>query len=157
LQNQQETVEQLWFRLQQYTALSSQSAGQLQQRVERLDREIKRKAAQQQDADNWLVGHLAKEEAHRRLLNSILHPEVTRLPKGQIRKPVQNASRLIKLFDGRLELPEDFPLQDLGSPEQLAEEVAELREERSRFQQLMDTARSYESLQKELETAKNQY
>ncbi len=156
LQNQQETEEQLWFRLQQYTALSSQSAEQLQQRVDRLEREIERKTAQQQDAGNWLVGHLAKEEAHRRLLNSILHPEITRLPKEQIKKPVQNASRLIELFDGRLELPEDFPLQDLSSPEQLAEEVAELREERSRFQQLMDTARNYKGLQRELEKAKNQ-
>lgn len=154
LQNQQEKVEQLWFRLQQYAANAAQPPEQLQRRIERLDQQIQRKAAQQADINDWLIAHLAKDDAQRRLLNSILHPDIARLPKAQIKKPISQASRLIELFDGQIELPEDFPMQEVSNPGQLAEEVAELQQERDRYAQLMDTAQNSAEIKKQLEAAK---
>ncbi|MEQ8706684.1 MAG: ATP-binding protein [Phaeodactylibacter sp.] len=154
LQNQQSQVEQLWFRLQQYAAHASQPTDQLQRRIDRLDQQIQRKVAQQTDINDWLVAHLAKEDTHRRLLNSILHPDIARLPQSQIKKPVTKATRLIELFDGQIELPEDFVLQEVSNPEQLAEEVAELQQERDRYAQLMDTARNSAELKAQLEAAR---
>jgi DNA repair exonuclease SbcCD ATPase subunit len=156
LQNQQEKVEQLWFRLQQYAANAAQPPEQLQRRIERLDQQIQRKAAQQADINDWLVAHLAKDDAQRRLLNSILHPDIARLSKAQIKKPVSQTSRLIELFDGQIELPEDFPMQEVSNPGQLAEEVAELQQERDRYAQLMDTAQNSAELKKQLEAAKTE-
>lgn len=156
LQNQQKQVEQLWFRLQEYTAHAAPATGQLQRRIDRLDQQIKRKSAQQADIKDWLVAHLAKDDAQRRLLNSILHPDIARLPKGQIRHPITKANRLIELFDGQIELPDDFPLQEISNPEQLAEEVAELQQERDRYAQLMDTAQNSATLREELEAVKTE-
>ena len=154
LQNQQDKIEQLWFRLQQYAAHAGQSVDQLQRRMQRLDQQIQRKATQQADINDWLVAHLAKDDQQRQLLNSILHPDIARLPKSQIRKPVTDANRLVSLFDGLIELPEDFPLQEVINPEQLADEVAELKQERERYAQLIDTAQNNAALNEQLEVAK---
>ena len=154
LQNQQKQVEQLWFRLQEYAANATQSTEQLQRRIDRLDQQIRLKSAQQTDIKDWLVAHLAKDDAQRRLLNSILHPDIARLPKGQIKQPITKANRLIDLFDGQIELPEDFPLQEISNPEQLAEEMAELQQERRRYAQLMDTAKNSAALKAQLEAAR---
>lgn len=154
LQNRQEQVEQLWFRLQEYAAQPGQSPEQLERRIDRLGEQIQRKEGQQADVNDWLVAHLAKDEAQRRLLNSILHPNIARLPKAQIKKAVTQCSRLIELFDGQIELPAEFPLQDLDSPEQLAEEIRELQRERNRYVQLLDTARNSAEIKQQLETAK---
>lgn len=154
LQNRQEQVEQLWFRLQEYAAQPGQSPEQLERRIDRLGEQIQRKEGQQADVNDWLVAHLAKDEAQRRLLNSILHPNIARLPKAQIKKAVTHSSRLIELFDGQIELPAEFPLQDLDSPEQLAEEIRELQRERNRYVQLLDTARNSAEIKQQLETAK---
>jgi hypothetical protein len=154
LQNQQKTIEQLWFRLQQYTTTANQPTEQLQRRIDRLQQQIDRKKAQETDIGDWLVAHLAKDDEQRRLLNSILHPEVARLPKDQIKKMVTRASKSIQLFDGQIELPADFPMQDLSNPAQLAEEIADLQQERDRYEQLKDTAQNYEELKAELEQAK---
>ncbi len=154
LHNLQKQIEQLWFRLQEYAAQPGQSPGQLEGRIARLDEQIQRKEIQQADVNDWLVAHLAKDEAQRRLLNSILHPDIARLPKTQIKKAVTQSSRLIELFDGQIELPAEFPLQDLDSPEQLAAEIRELQRERSRYAQLLDTSRNSAEIKQQLETAK---
>jgi len=51
-------------------------------------------------------------------------------------------------------LPEDFPLKELDAPEQLAEELEELKQERKRIAELLDTARNQEELKAQLEEAR---
>ncbi|MCG8328140.1 MAG: hypothetical protein MI974_10665 [Chitinophagales bacterium] len=153
LQNKEEELDRLWFKLQQYTSTTQQPT-QLESRIARLDREIAQKETQKSDIDNWLVAHLGTTDEARRLLNTILSPEIARLPKEQIEKQVENASDLIAIFDGLLRLPDGFPLKELDAPEQLAEEISELKQERQRFAELLDTARNYKQLQEELEKVK---
>ncbi|TXB61377.1 ATP-binding protein [Phaeodactylibacter luteus] len=153
-QNQQEAIDKLWFRLQEYSAQAHQPAGQLQKRIERLQQQISRKMAQFEDVNDWLIAHLSKDAEARRLLNAVLHPDIARLPASHILKPVSKTGHTLRLFDGEIQLPAHLGQQDISSPEQLQEEIAELQSALSRFSQLLDTARNFEALQAELQQAR---
>jgi DNA repair exonuclease SbcCD ATPase subunit len=156
LENQQKNLDQIWFRLQQFSANLQQEPEALEARLVRLDQSIAQKEAQKNDIDNWLVAHLGKTEEARKLLNTILSPEVARLSREHIEQEVSKIEELIHIFDGKIRLPKNFPIKEMDTPEQIAEELEELRMERTRIANLLDTSRNQEELKKQLQQAKTE-
>lgn len=135
---------------------SALTAAELERRINRADAEI---AQLQQQLDNiaeWLLFRLSADPAERRLLHAILSPAVARLDAAALRREISSTERLVTLFDGAFQLPPDFVLPDLPTPEQLRQEIEEHRERRDRDQRLLAAARNREDWEKELADLKRQ-
>ncbi|MCB0585137.1 MAG: hypothetical protein KDD06_07430, partial [Phaeodactylibacter sp.] len=148
LQNTQEVLDKLNFQLQEIKA-SGRSPEELERRRQRLQGSIEAKRKELANSENWLINHLADDAADIKLLNSILRPELGHLPKSAIRKKATRTERRVQIFDSEIQLPEDFKMQPLATPEELSAEITELERDQSRITQLLETIRNREALEKQ--------
>lgn len=148
LQSTRETLEKLNYKLQEIK-VSGRSPEDLERRRQRLQNSIEAKQKELANSENWLINHLADNPDDIKLLNSVLRPELGHLPKSALLKKATRTGRRVSLFDGEIQLPEDFKLQPLATPEELAAEIAELESERNRLSQLLETIRNREALEKQ--------
>ncbi|MCB0580605.1 MAG: hypothetical protein KDD10_15000 [Phaeodactylibacter sp.] len=148
LQSAREALEKLSYRLQEARG-SGKSPEELERRQQRLQNSIGNKRRELANSENWLINHLADEAEDIKLLNSILRPELGHLPKSAIRRKATKAARRVQLFDGEIQLPDDFKLQPLATPEELAAEIADLESEQARISQLLEAIRNRAALEKQ--------
>ncbi|PSR11133.1 MAG: hypothetical protein C7N36_18095 [Bacteroidetes bacterium] len=152
--NLEQEVDNLQFRLKSYEAPGQQQPAQLEARCQRLQQDIDRQTAELRNIDNWLVFHLAKDEADRLRLNAVLSEKVARLPREALRQPISDTAALVRLFDGSFQLPEDFAVGELARPEALEQELQERQAELLRLQELLETARNKATYEQQLAKAK---
>ena len=145
LDNLQRQLDDLRLRLAEAGRGKINSA-QLEQRIARGEKQLAQLRAQQANMDNWLLHQLAAKEEDRRRLAAILHKDVTRLDAQALRQAVSKTSPEVSLFDGRFELPADWPLPELDRPEALAVEIQQAADQLANDQRLLATVRDQEQL-----------
>ena len=149
LQSAQEALDKLNYQLQDIRLSANRSPEELEQRQQRLQSAIATKRRGLANSEDWLINHLADKPEDTRLLNSILRPELGQLSKSAILKKASRTGFRVQLFDGELQLPEDFQLQPLISPEELAAEIEELDNEFNRNARLLEAIRNRAALEKQ--------
>ena len=149
LQSTQEALEKLNYQLQEIKVFGNKTPEELEQRQQRLQNNIGAKGRALANSENWLISHLADKAEDIKLLNSILRPELGHLPKASILKKAEKIGSRVQLFDGEILLPDDFKLQPLATPEELAAEIAELESEKARISQLLEATRNRTALEQQ--------
>ena len=149
--NLQQRIDTIQFQLTDL-GQSARTAAELERRIQRADSERDRLQSQLDNLADWLVFHLASETDDRRLLHALLSTTAARLASTALRKPIEKTGTRVPLFDGAFELPPDFELPDLPTPENLRTEIAELTERRDRDARLLSAARNRADLETELAT-----
>jgi hypothetical protein len=149
LQNTDTQLEQVSYRLVELKGYDQKKQAELRKRTERLEARLQRLSRQQEQIDDWLISHLSSDPQTRRLLHAILSPEIARMSRSAVEKPVEKASRLIELFDGRIKLPDDFPLPEVTSPEELEAERKYIATDLDRLRKLVDTAERQDEVEQE--------
>jgi hypothetical protein len=127
-------------------------AAQLEARIAQSQTQLNNLRGQQANMDNWLLNQLAAKEEDRRRLASILHRDVARLDARALRKAINQTSPEVSIFDGRFELPKDWPLPELDSPEALASEISQVAEQLESDERLLATVRNQEELNNNLKS-----
>lgn len=149
-ENIQTAVNELQFQLTELGQLKLSSA-ELKARISKSQQRIKQLNAQRDNLANWLVFQLADKDEDRQRLNALLSTAAARLDASALRKKITSTAALVQLFDGALELPENFDIPELPTPEQLAEEIAEEQEKLTRNERLMQAAQNRAELEREVQ------
>ncbi|PHI18583.1 hypothetical protein CEQ90_17335 [Lewinellaceae bacterium SD302] len=133
---------------------SGLSPAELEQRITRSESEIARLELQRNNIADWLIFQLAENDEDRRRLNAILSNQVSRLDAAALRDKISSTESLVRLFDGAFELPADFKVAELPTPEQISSEIAETQETLERNRRLLAASRNRVTLVKELANKK---
>lgn len=152
IQNLESELERVTYRLRDFQDYGLEAATTLQNQLARLERKQQQLHRQREEIDDWLIAHITDQPELRTLLHSILQPEVSRLSRTAIAQKITTGDRIIRLFDGLIQLPEDFPLSEVTGPDELEEEYAQVEREITRLRKLLDTA----GRQEELKSQRNQ-
>lgn len=135
---------------------SALTIADLERRIRRAEAEIDQLRSQRENIAEWLIFHLATATEDRRLLHALLSPAAARLDAAALRRRISSPEHLVTLFDGAFQLPPDFELPELPTPEQLQLEIGERTERRDRDQRLLAAARNREAWETELATLQRQ-
>ncbi|MCB0550210.1 MAG: hypothetical protein KDD19_21760 [Phaeodactylibacter sp.] len=155
LQSTQEMLEKLNYQLQEIK-VSGRPPEELERRQQRLHTSIETKRKELSNSADWLINHLADDAEAIKLLNSILRAELGHLPKSAILKKATQTGNIVQLFDGEIQLPGDFRIQPLATPEELAAEIEEQESERARILQLLEAVRNRAGLENQRREALTQ-
>jgi len=150
-ENIQATIDNLQFQLTELSHLKL-SPAELKARIAKSQQRITQLGHQRDNLANWLIFHLAEKDEDRQMLNALLSTATARLDAGALRKKITSTASLVKLFDGALELPKDFKLPELPTPEQLTAEIAEEQEKLTRDERLLQAAQNRADLEKEVQS-----
>ena len=151
IQNLDSELEQVTYRLRDFQDYGSESTDKLHEQLTRLEQKQQRLQQQRDKIDDWLIAHITDQPELRTLLHSILQPEISRLPRTAIEQKITSGDRTIRLFDGAIRLPDDFPLSEVTGPEELVEESRQVEREAARLRKLMDTASRQDELRRQRE------
>lgn len=153
--NVHEAINGIQFQLTEVGQLGVSPAA-LRIRIEKARRKINGLTQQRDNLANWLVFQLADKDEDRQLLNALLSENTARLDASALRQKITTTGKLVQLFDGALELPPDFHLPELPTPEQLTTEIGEQQEQLTRDERRLKNADNQATLEKELRAHQNQ-
>jgi hypothetical protein len=122
----------------------------IENRIKNLSGQVKDLENQVKNYDNLLIQNLADDPEHRKLLNSILSPQIAGLPGKQVKKKVKKITEMLKVFDGEIDISKGLRLEDFRPVEELKSELSLLKKEKQRFEKLLPIASNLEQTQAEL-------
>jgi chromosome segregation ATPase len=131
--------------------LSSKS---IESKIEKLKSQIDKLTKQIGSYSNQLIHQISDNQDNKELLHRILSSEITSLPSENISTKINQIDNLMKLFDGAIELPNDFKGKSIDSIEDLKNQVKEFEKEKSHNEKLLPIAKDLEKHQKGLEEIK---
>ncbi|MFM9985706.1 MAG: hypothetical protein ACKVOK_10770 [Flavobacteriales bacterium] len=123
---------------------------QLEQKLGKLDHDIKRLELQVKNYDNQLITSLTAKDSDRKLLYYILSPEFAAQSSDIVTKKITKTGTTMKIFDGEVELPKKMDLPEIPSVAVLKQEMIELKTEKSELEKLWAVAMDFEKAKKEL-------
>ena len=102
-----------------------------------------------------MIHQVSDNQDNKELLNRILSSEITSLPSENICAKINRIDKkMMKLFDGVIELPNEFRGKSIDSIEDLKNQVKEFEKEKSYNEKLLPIAKDLEKHQKDLEEIK---
>jgi hypothetical protein len=141
------------------TTIESQglSSLQLQGKVIKLDRDVKSLNEQIKNYDNLLIHNISDNAEDRKLLNAVFSSQISSLPASQIKKKITKSNKkLLKIFDGEIDLSKGLTIAPFKPVEELKEELKELKAELKATEQLLTIANDIDSANKQLDSLKKQ-
>lgn len=133
------------------TTIESQklSSQQIESKIEHFKITIAKLTKQIENYKNLLIHKISKNPEHKRLINTVLSPQILNLPSKQIKKPITEISELLTLFDGEISIP-NLELKEIDSVEDLELKLNELKRELMYYEALLPVAKNYEQFQNKL-------
>lgn len=133
------------------TTIESQklSSQQIEGKIEHFKIKIGKLTKQIENYKNLLIHKISKNPEHKKLINTVLSPQISNLPSKQIKKPITEISELLTLFDGEIAIP-NLELKEIESVEELEQNLNELKRELTHYETLLPVAKNYEQFQNKL-------
>ena len=141
------------------TTIESQglSSLQLQGKVLKLDRDVKSLNEQIKNYDNLLIHNISDNADDRKLLNAVFSSQISSLPASQIKKKISKSNKkLLKIFDGEIDLSKGITIAPFKPVEELKEELKEIKAELKATEQLLTIANDIDSANKQLDSLRKQ-
>jgi chromosome segregation ATPase len=146
LDNDRKTIES------QITLIENQnlSSKEIENNIQKTESKISRITKQVDDYSNQLIHQISDNQKSKELLNRILSTDITSLTSNNISIKIKQTEHLMKLFDGVIELPNDFEGKPIESIEELKKQIEELEKEKKINNKLLPIAKDLEKHRKEL-------
>ncbi len=132
------------------------SLQQVEHKLATLHNTIARVETQIQNFDRQLIHAVSSKQETRRLLNTILSEQFSSLPADLIKKKISKTGKTLTIFDGEITIPENLPLRELPSIEELKNELHTLRVEEEEYASLRELIHDVESGKKQLRAIRNE-
>lgn len=136
----------------QITLIENQnlSSKEIESNIQNSESKISRIKNQVDSYSNQLIHRISDNQENKELLNRILSTDITSLSSDNISAKIKQTEHLMKLFDGAIELPNDFKGKPIESIEELKKQIKQLEKEKGINERLLPIAKDLEKHRKNL-------
>ncbi|MFC5194815.1 ATP-binding protein [Bizionia hallyeonensis] len=136
----------------QITLIENQnlSSKEIESNIQNSESKISRIKKQVDSYSHQLIHQISENQENKELLNRILSTDITSLPSENISVKIKQTENLMKLFDGAIELPNDFKGKPIESIEELKKQIKQLEKEKGINEKLLPIAKDLEKHRKNL-------
>jgi hypothetical protein len=136
----------------QITLIENQnlSSKEIESNIQNSESKISRIKIQVDSYSNLLIHRISDNQENKELLNRILSTDITSLSSDNISAKIKQTENLMKLFDGAIELPNDFKGKPIESIEELKKQIKQLEKEKGINEKLLPIAKDLEKHRKNL-------
>ena len=136
----------------QITLIENQnlSSKEIESNIQKSETKISRIKNQVDSYSNQLIHRISDNQENKELLNRILSTDITSLSSDNISAKIKQTENLMKLFDGAIELPNDFKGKPIESIEELKKQIKQLEKEKGINERLLPIAKDLEKHRKNL-------
>ncbi len=136
----------------QITLIENQklSSKEIESNIQKAESKILRIENQVDSYSNQLIHQISDNQENKELLNRILSIDITSLSSDNISAKVKQTENLMKLFDGAIELPNNFKGKPIESIEELKKQIKQLEKEKEINDKLLPIAKDLEKHRKDL-------
>lgn len=136
----------------QITLIENQnfSSKEIESSIQKVESKISRIKNQVDSYSNQLIHRISDNQENRELLNRILSTDIISLSSDNISAKIKQTENLMKLFDGAIELPNDFKGKPIESIEELKKQIKLLEKEKGINETLLPIAKDLEKNRKNL-------
>ena len=136
----------------QITLIENQnlSSKEIESNIQKTESKISRIKNQVDSYSNQLIHRISDNQENKELLNRILSTDITSLSSDNISAKIKQTENLMKLFDGAIELPNDFKGKPIESIEELKKQIKQLEKEKGINEKLLPIAKDLEKHRKNL-------
>lgn len=136
----------------QITLIENQnlSSKEIESNIQKAESKISRIKNQVDSYSNQLIHRISDNQENKELLNRILSTDITSLSSDNISAKIKQTKNLMKLFDGAIELPNDFKGKPIESIEELKKQIKQLEKDKGINEKLLPIAKDLEKHRKNL-------
>ncbi|WP_225037291.1 ATP-binding protein [Winogradskyella sp. SM1960] len=136
----------------QITLIENQklSSKEIESNIQKAVSKISRIKNQVDSYSSQLIHQISDNQENKELLNRILSTDITSLSSDNISAKIKQTENLMKLFDGAIELPNDFKGKPIESIEELKRQIKQLEKEKEINEKLLPIAKDLEKHRKDL-------
>lgn len=136
----------------QITLIENQnlSSKEIESNIQKAESKILRIKNQVDSYSNQLIHQISDNQENKELLNRILSTDITSLSSDKISAKIKQTENLMKLFDGVIELPNNFKGKPIESIEDLKKQIKQLEKEKGINEKLLPIAKDLEKHRKDL-------
>lgn len=136
----------------QITLIENQklSSREIESNIQKAESKISRIKNQVDSYSYQLIHQISDNQENKELLNRILSTDITSLSSDNISTKIKQTENLMKLFDGAIELPNDFKGKPIESIEELKKEIKQVEKEKEINDKLLPIAKDLEKHRKNL-------
>ncbi|WJJ95915.1 ATP-binding protein [Algibacter luteus] len=136
----------------QITLIENQnlSSKEIESNIQKSESKISRIKNQVDSYSYQLIHQISDNQKNKELLNRILSTDITSLSSDNISVKIKQTENLMKLFDGAIELPNDFKGKPIESIEELKKQIKQLEKEKEINDKLLPIAKDLEKHRKDL-------
>lgn len=136
----------------QITLIENQnlSSKEIENNIQKAESKISRIKNQVDSYSNQLIHRISDNQENKELLNRILSTDITSLSSDNISAKIKQTENLMKLFDGAIELPNNFKGKPIESIEDLKKQIEQLEKEKGINEKLLPIAKDLEKHRKDL-------
>jgi hypothetical protein len=136
----------------QITLIENQklSSREIESNIQKAESKISRIKNQVDSYSNQLIHRISDNQENKELLNRILSKDITSLSSDNISAKIKQTENLMKLFDGAIELPNNFKGKPIESIEELKKQIKQLEKEKEINDKLLPIAKDLEKHRKDL-------
>lgn len=136
----------------QITLIENQklSSKEIESNIQKAESKISRIKNQVDSYSYQLIHRISDNQESKELLNRILSTDITSLSSDNISVKIKQTENLMKLFDGAIELPNDFKGKPIESIEELKKQIKQLEKEKEINEKLLPIAKDLEKHRKDL-------
>ncbi|WP_417371960.1 ATP-binding protein [Gelidibacter japonicus] len=136
----------------QITLIENQnlSSKEIESNIQKAESKISRIKNQVDSYSNQLIHRISDKQENKEFLNRILSTDITSLSSDNISAKIKQTENLMRLFDGAIELPNDFKGKPIESIEELKKQIKQLEKEKGINEKLLPIAKDLEKHRKNL-------
>lgn len=136
----------------QITLIENQklSSKEIENNIQKAESKISRIKNQVDSYSYQLIHQISDNQENKELLNRVLSTDITSLSSDYISAKIKQTENLMKLFDGAIELPNDFKGKPIESIEELKKQIKQLEKEKEINDKLLPIAKDLEKHRKDL-------
>ena len=136
----------------QITLIENQnlSSKEIESNIQKAESTLSRIKNQVDSYSNQLIHRISDNQENKELLNRILSTDITSLSSDNISAKIKQTENLMKLFDGAIELPNNFKGKPIESIEDLKKQIEQLEKEKGINEKLLPIAKDLEKHRKNL-------
>jgi hypothetical protein len=136
----------------QITLIENQniSSKEIENNIEKSDNNIFKITNQIETYSNQLIHQISDIQENKELLNRILSSDITSLSSENISVKINQTEKLMKLFDGVIELPLNLKGKPIESIEELKKQISQFEKEKKINEKLLPIAKDLEKHRKDL-------
>ena len=133
------------------------SKNDIEKKVYKITQELDSTNGKLNNYKNLLIHQISKDKKIKELINSIFSDSFTGgLSKKHIEKEITTTSEIMRIFDGKIKLPDDIRTKPIESIEELKASVEQLQKELKANNDLLPIAKEFEKNQKALKRIKTE-